>query len=153
MVGQGAHGRDAGRLLTSARRGRGDEETRVLSPQATLHPLLARVVDEGLPLSRKVAVASRDAEEECIVLLEYLGCDVGDGLGLWWGVHGLEDLLRQSLGDSGTGNVLLVTGNGYTVTGGLTGTDQPYHRRLRRRLSRRRPIGGCGRTWSTVENA
>ena len=96
VVRERAHRRDDRALLSAAHRGRADEEARVLAPQGALHPQLARLVPEGLPLGREVAVAGGHAEEKGIVLLEH-GRVVkgGDAAVLGWGVHLFEDLVGQ----------------------------------------------------------
>lgn len=100
MMREGAHGRDASRLLPSAQAGGGDEEPRVLAPETALHPLAAGAVEEGLPLGGEVAVAGGNAEEHAIVLLELGGRDFGDGGVLGRGVHLGEDFFRKGFFDS-----------------------------------------------------
>ena len=103
VVGEGAHGRQR-RALLAAALGRGaDEDADVLAVVAARLPLLARLVPEGFPLSREVAVPRRDAEEEGVVLFELVGGDEGDGAGLAGGVHLGEDLLGEGLFDSRSG--------------------------------------------------
>lgn len=51
-----------------------------------------------LPLSREVAVASRDTEDECVKILELVGGDNGV-IRLCGCVEKFEDVLRKSLGD------------------------------------------------------
>ena len=101
VVGEGAHGRDSGALLSTAL-GRGaDEQTCVLAPEAAGLPLLASVVPEGPPLGREVTVAGRDAHQEGVVLLEggWVG-HLGDRGVLLGGVHLGQDILGEGLGDA-----------------------------------------------------
>ena len=97
MVSKRAHSRDTGRLLSTAQTGRGYEQAGVFAPEAALLPLAASAVEEGFPLSGKVAVAGGDAEERGVVFLEFGGGDGGDGGVLGWGVHFLEDFVGQGL--------------------------------------------------------
>ncbi len=77
----------------------GDFETRMVCLLSCL-PLAASAVEKGLPLSREIAVTSGNAEEDTVVLLKLLGGDSWDGGILGWGVHLVEDFLRQGLLDS-----------------------------------------------------
>ena len=101
MVGEGAQRRNRGALLPTARRGRADKEAGILAPQGALHPQLAGLVPEGLPLGREVAVAGRNAEEKGIVLLENGGVfESLDGGVLGRCVHLFEDLGGEGFWDS-----------------------------------------------------
>lgn len=112
MVGKGAHGSKAGALLATTLGAGGNEETGVLAPEASLLPLLASLVPEGLELGGEVAVTCGDTEEDTVKLLED-GWVVDDGhIGLGGGVHLLEDLLGKCLGDPATWLV-----HGYTRRG------------------------------------
>lgn len=62
VVSEGAHGGDGSRLLATTESTGGNEETGVLAPVTTSGPDGASGIPEGLPLSRQVAVASRDTE-------------------------------------------------------------------------------------------
>lgn len=73
VVSKGAHGsKGSGLLATTEGTGR-DEETGILAPVATSGPDTTGLVPEGLPLGGEVAVASRDTEEDGIVLQEVIG--------------------------------------------------------------------------------
>lgn len=98
VVGEGAHGGQSGRLLTTTGGTSGDEETSILAPVAAGGPDGASGVPEGLPLSRKVTVASGDTEEDGIVLQEVVGPSNGVGR-LGGGVHLGQNFLGESLGD------------------------------------------------------
>ena len=100
MVGEGAHGGQGGALLPAALGGGGDEDADVLAVEAARLPLLARVVEEGLPLGGEVAEAGRDPQEEGVVLLQLVRGDEGDGGRLRRGVHFRKDFLGQGLFDS-----------------------------------------------------
>ena len=97
MVRKRAHGSNHGALLASAGSGGRDEDAAVFAPVRALLPLLARVIEEGLPLRGEIAVAGRDAEEEGVVGLQGLGRGEGDRRVLPRGVHLLEHLLGQRL--------------------------------------------------------
>lgn len=101
VVSDGGHGGNAGRLLSTTLGGGRDEETSELAGVGTSGPLLTGAVPEGLPLGREVTVSGWDTEEESVVLLEDLGVDDWDRLGLWWSVHLSEDLGGEGLADSG----------------------------------------------------
>jgi len=92
VVSESGHGGKAGRLLSTTHGGSRDEETGELASVGTGGPLLTSGVPEGLPLSWEVTVSGWDTEQEGIVLLEDLGVDDWDGLGLWRSVHLSKDL-------------------------------------------------------------
>lgn len=100
VVGECGQGRQGGGLLAAAQAARADEEAGHLAVVAARLPLAARLVPEGLPLRREVAVPRGDADEEAVVpgqhgrVVEHL--DVG---GLGGRVHLGQDLLGQRLGD------------------------------------------------------
>lgn len=101
VVSQGAHGRDGRALLPAALRRRADEQARVLAPEAARLPLLARVVPEGPPLRREVAVARGDSHQEGVVLLQGRGVGhLGDRAVLFGRVHLRQDFLGEGLGDA-----------------------------------------------------
>jgi len=101
VVSESAHGCESSALLSTALGASADEQAGVLAPEATSLPLLASVVPEGPPLRGEVAVASGDAHEEGIVLLEDGGVgDLGDGGVLGRSVHLGQDLLWKSLCDA-----------------------------------------------------
>lgn len=98
VVSEGAHGGDGSRLLATTESTGGDEETSVLAPVTTGGPDGASSIPEGLPLSREVTVASRDTEQNSIVLQKVVG--LADGVArLGRGVHLGQDLLGESLAD------------------------------------------------------
>lgn len=98
VVSQGAHGSKGSGLLTTTESAGGDEQTSVLAEVAAGSPDLARLVPEGLPLGREVAVTSGDTEQESIVLQEL--SRLGDGVvGLGRSVHQLQNIVGKSLGD------------------------------------------------------
>lgn len=100
VVGEGAHGSQAGALLATTLSTGGDEETSVLAPEASLLPLLASPVPESLELGGEVSVTGRDTEEDTVELLEDRGVlKDGDIGSLGAGVHLLEDFLGKGLGD------------------------------------------------------
>lgn len=102
VVCEGAHHRDARRLLAAAQGRGGHEQARVLAPETAGLPLVASLVPEGLPLRRHVAVTGRHAEEEGVVGLERLGvAEDFDVAGLRWGVHLAEDFVGEGFFDSG----------------------------------------------------
>jgi len=101
VVSEGGHGGNAGRLLSTTLGGGRDEETGELASVGTSGPLLTGAVPEGLPLGWEVTVSGWDTEEESVVLLEDLGVDDWDRLGLWWSVHLSENLGRKGLADPG----------------------------------------------------
>ncbi len=98
VVSESAHGGNDGGLLATTGGAGGDEDTGILAPVTTGGPDGAGLVPEGLPLSREVTVAGRDAEQDGIVLQKVgrLGNWV---VGLGRGVHLGQDLLREGLGD------------------------------------------------------
>lgn len=73
-----------------------------IKPEVRSHVLIARHI-EGLtylPLGREVAVTGGDAEQEAVILEELLGVlEHGHVGGLGGGVHLVEDILGQGLGD------------------------------------------------------
>lgn len=97
VVGKCAHGGNAGGLLAASEGSGGDEETGVFTPEAALLPLTTRAVEEGLPLSGEIAVASGNTEEDTVVLLNLLGSDNWDVGVLRWSIHFVENLLGQGL--------------------------------------------------------
>lgn len=103
MVGEGAHGRQRRALLTTALGSGADEDANVLAVVAARLPLLPRLVPEGFPLVREIAESRRNAEEEGVILFEFVGGDEWDGAGLAGSVHLGEDLLREGLFDSTSG--------------------------------------------------
>lgn len=109
VVSDGGHGGNASRLLSTTLGSGGDEETGELAGVGTSGPLLAGAVPEGLPLGWEVTVSGWDTEEESVVLLEDLGVDDWDRLGLWWSVHLAENLGGKGLADSGGGCQLCVS--------------------------------------------
>lgn len=94
VMSERAHGRNASGLLPSTDTSGGNEQARVLAPEATLLPLGAGGIEESFPLGGEVAVTGGDAEQDAVVLLELGRCDDRDGRVLWRGVHLLEDFLR-----------------------------------------------------------
>lgn len=101
VVSESAHGSDSGALLSTTLSGGGDEETSVLAPEGTGLPLAAGLVPECAPLGGEVAVASGNAHQEGIVLLENAGVrESGDGVVLLGGVHLGQNLLGESLLDA-----------------------------------------------------
>ena len=130
MMGECAHGGDAGGLLAASQSGGGDEEADVFAPEAALLPLASGTVEEGLPLGGEVAVASGDPEEDTVVLLKLVGRDDGDFRVLWWGIHLVENLLGQGLLDSGRMmSGPLITTVGSAPGARLTDTSRQSHRR------------------------
>lgn len=99
MVRESAHGGGDGALLTAARSRSRDEDAGVLAPEGAGLPLLAGVVEEGLPLGGEVPVAGRDAEQERIVALHDIRGDEGDLRGLAGSVHLCENLFGEGLCD------------------------------------------------------
>ena len=77
MVGKSAHGRNGSGLLTATKGSGRDEDTNVFTPKATGSPDTARLVPEGLPLRREVAVAGGNTEEDGVVLEEGVGLSDG----------------------------------------------------------------------------
>ena len=63
-------------------------------------PLLASGIEECLPLSREIAVASWDTKEESIISFHDLWGNEGNCIGLPRGMHQLEHLSGQSFFDS-----------------------------------------------------
>ena len=78
MVGKGGHGGEGSRLLSASLRATRDEQACVFTPEVALGPLFAGLVPESPPLSREVAVASGNTEEEGIVFFQIGG--VGEGV-------------------------------------------------------------------------
>lgn len=97
VMGKCAHGGNAGRFLAASEGSGGDEEAGVFTPEAALLPLTTGAVEEGLPLSGEIAVASGNAEEDTVILLNLLGSDDRDVRVLWWSIHLVENLLGQGL--------------------------------------------------------
>ena len=100
MVGQSTHRGKRGRLLTTALSTSGDEETGVFAPEATAGPNAAGLVPEGLPLGGEVAVPGGNAEEDGIIVKEFIG--LGNRV-IWLrrGMHLAQDLRAEGLGDPG----------------------------------------------------
>ena len=100
MVGQSTHRGKRGRLLTTALGTSGDEETGVFAPEATAGPNAAGLVPEGLPLGGEVAVPGGDAEQDGIIVKEFIG--LGNRV-IWLrrGVHLAQDIRAEGLGDPG----------------------------------------------------
>jgi hypothetical protein len=69
--------------------------------EGALLPEGAETVDEGLPLRGVVAEAGGDAEEEGVILSNFVGGYHGDGGVFWRGV--LRGLLARGLHDGGAG--------------------------------------------------
>lgn len=72
VVGQGAHDRDGGRLLPTAKSACGHKEPGILAPEATRSPNAASLVPEGLPLHREVTEPGWNAKEKGVVLKQLL---------------------------------------------------------------------------------
>lgn len=130
VMSERAHGRNASGLLSSTDAGGGNEQSGVLAPEATLLPLGAGGVEEGFPLSGEVAVAGGDTEQDAVVLLEFGRCDDRDGRILRWGIHLLEDFLRQGLLDSDFGQLGILV-NTVPEKHQHTGTSPQYRRQIR----------------------
>lgn len=100
VVGEGAHGGDRSRLLTSTHGSSGDEQSNVLAGESTLLPQGTSGVDEGLELAGEVSVTGGDTEDDTVVVAE--GISGSDGVvTLGSGVHLGQDLLGESLGNPG----------------------------------------------------
>lgn len=116
VVGEGGHGRDGGRLLSSAVPRSRHEDAAKLAPKTSRRPEAAGGVDESLqtasqrnisitwtgddgthfPLRGEVTVTSGDTEEEGIELAKVLG--MKDGIvGLRGRIHLGQDFLREGL--------------------------------------------------------
>ena len=100
MVSQSAHGVHGGRFLTTAQAAGREEDTGLLAPVATPGPDAARLVPEGLPLGREVAVPGGDAKQDGVIFEECLGCSDGV-VALGRGLQLLQNLVRECLGDPG----------------------------------------------------
>ena len=92
-MNKGAHGGHGSGFLPTAKTGRGDEHADEFPIVRTLLPLLPSLVEKGLPLSREVTVASRDAKEETVVLLKFGRGDCGNGGFFGRGMHPCQDFL------------------------------------------------------------
>jgi hypothetical protein len=134
--------------LTSAETCGRDEKTGVFAGETTSSPLLACLVQEGLPLRGKVAVTGGDAKEETVVFLEDTG--IGESLDfgrLGRGVHLGKDFLGEGLFNSRGPLAGCVCGEpnvaGVTALGIRTGRALRIHPLLRYPSSRLRPFGHC----------
>lgn len=118
VVGEGGHGRDGGRLLSSAVPRSRHEDAAKLAPKTSRRPEAAGGVDESLqtasqrnisitwtgddgthfPLRGEVTVTSGDTEEECVKGGKLRG---GDDFVVRLGgrMHLREDLLGEGLGN------------------------------------------------------
>jgi hypothetical protein len=123
VVGEGGHRRNSGGFLSTTVTTGGDEHASKLAVQFTLLPEMAgrvpkRLPKEGkyglssgmtqkkreghvlvyLPLRREVAVSGGNAAKEAIIVDQFGGGHDGVA-GLGGGVHLVQNLLRESLGD------------------------------------------------------
>lgn len=96
MMGQRAQGCQGGGFLASSQGAGGDENPGILAPICSGLPLLTGVVPECLPLSRKVPVASGNAQEKTIIFRKSSGIDEGNIFRLARGIHLGKHLLRKS---------------------------------------------------------
>lgn len=92
VVSEGAHGSNGSGLLTTTEGTGGDEKTGILAPVTTSGPDTTGLVPEGLPLGREVTIASRDTEQNGIVLQQSVGLSNGVA-GLGGSVHLGQDLI------------------------------------------------------------
>jgi hypothetical protein len=75
MSSKRRHSRQRGSFLSTTLRSSANEQSNILTPEATSRPLLAGRIPEGLPLSREISKTGRDTEEERVVILEGGGVD------------------------------------------------------------------------------
>jgi hypothetical protein len=105
VVRQGRHASDSSALLSATQGTGGNEHSSVLAPEASLSPLLASLVPEGLELRWEVSVTGGDTEQDAVKGFE-LGGVLEDGhIGLGRRIHLVEDILGERLGNLEHGGV------------------------------------------------
>ena len=97
MMGKSAHRGDNSAFLASTWGTGRNEDASEFASVGACRPLLTGMVPESFPLGREVAVTSRDAEKEGIVLFEFVWGDEWDGFILTWGVHFGENIFGNGL--------------------------------------------------------